>query len=244
MYTCDMYVYGIFADSAAAMETSASKRFKADSPSVDISDIDKECSSVNVNGVVVKLSPVKVSQSSGSHYFEGNLSDGKVSRRFVSFETRLRSAFEKNMDDGNCVTLKNCQVKRSTFSKREGNLEILLGSTSNVETNDDKTFSVDVSQIEAAELIEITEVDKISVNEKVTVQGKVVKLEETVTVRKSVSGSLQKRDCIVSDGSAAIRLVLWEKDVDRVCEGKSFQLNNVTVRQWQGIKYQSVSPED
>ena len=107
-----------------------SKRFKVDSPSVDISDIDEECSSANVNGVVVKLSPIKVSQSSGSRYFEGNLSDGKVSRRFVSLETRhsLRSAFEKNLDDGNCIPLKNCQVKRSTFSKREGNLEIIVGS--------------------------------------------------------------------------------------------------------------------
>ena len=65
-----------------------------------------------MQGFIVKLSPVKLAKS-GSRYFDGELSDSKGKKRFVSFEPRLRSSFAKFHKSKESIAFVNCDVKKS-----------------------------------------------------------------------------------------------------------------------------------
>jgi len=72
------------------------------------------CSSVDVEGVFVgTLSPIKSSRSrTDTKYYDGSISDGVKTVRFVSFEPKLRKQIEEAYDNNYGVSLSNCAVKR------------------------------------------------------------------------------------------------------------------------------------
>ena len=60
------------------------------------------------------ISPIKTSRNNARvKYFEGQLSDGAKTVRFVSFEPKLRPQVEEARESLRRVALKNCIVKRS-----------------------------------------------------------------------------------------------------------------------------------
>ena len=75
----------------------------------DLSEIE-EAKALTVEGKIVKLSPVRTAKS-GSRYFVGEMSDRKAHKRFVSFDTRLRTNMERFFEKGGAVSLVNCDVK-------------------------------------------------------------------------------------------------------------------------------------
>jgi len=81
---------------------------------LDVSNL-VPCSSANVEGVFVgEMSPIKTSRSNCNvKYFEGELSDGCKTVRFISFEPKLHSKINEARGNLHGVSLKNCTVKRS-----------------------------------------------------------------------------------------------------------------------------------
>jgi len=70
--------------------------------------------STNVHGKFVgTVSPVKTGKSNTKvKYFEGQLSDGPKTMRFISFEPNLRWQIEEPQEKSSAVQLRNCAVKR------------------------------------------------------------------------------------------------------------------------------------
>lgn len=56
-----------------------------------------------------------------------------------------------------------------------------------------------------------------------------------------LEASLHKQDCTICDKNGSIRIVLWQDNIDKLMEGKSHRIQNVLLRQYEGIKYLSFS---
>ena len=175
-------------------------------------------SSASVEGVFVgNISPVKTSRSNGRvKYFEGHLSDGTKTVRFVSFEPKLRPQIEEARESLRGVALKNCTVKRS---REAGELEVLVSSQTKI-ISSPKKFKVDdkaASECKAMKSVEIMSLDQlqeVAEQQYVTVKGKVVALCPTEKVNIKSSGKvLTKRDCEFADGTAVYRCVTWEDQI-------------------------------
>lgn len=53
--------------------------------------------------------------------------------------------------------------------------------------------------------------------------------------------TLTKREGVIADKSAAIKITLWENQTQKVQVSKSYQFQNVTVRLWDNKKFLSTS---
>ena len=96
--------------------------------------------SANVGGVFVgTLSPIKNSRNNTKvKYFEGKLSDGYKTVRFVSIEPKIRPQIEESLEKSSGITLRNCLVKRS----RQQDLD-MLATSQTVIHNSAKKFKID-----------------------------------------------------------------------------------------------------
>ena len=148
----------------------------------NVSDIEESKAST-VQGVIVKLSPVKLAKS-GSRYFDGELSDGKGKKQFVSFEPRLRSSFAKFHKSKESVAVVNCDVKKSLLLKNKLEIQAciqvkLWGGSFGSKWNSlicksHHLFDISVSspKNDTPELSELKEVKNLSANPKGTVIAK------------------------------------------------------------------------
>ncbi len=70
-----------------------------------------------MHGVVTELSPVKASKSNPStKYLTGKITDGKTTKRFVSFDPSLRRTVDGYCKGSTPVALSQCQVKETALS--------------------------------------------------------------------------------------------------------------------------------
>ena len=104
----------------------------------DVSEIE-EAKALTVEGKIVKLSPVKTAKS-GSRYFDGEMSDGKARKRFVSFDTRLRTNMERFFEKEEAVSLVNCDDKKSIL--KSADLKT-IASTSTQVIKSEKEYQVE-----------------------------------------------------------------------------------------------------
>ena len=206
----------------------------------DVSEIEE--AGTSARGVIVKMSPVKFTKS-GSRYFDGELSDGRSRKRFVSFDTKLRGLMEESFESREAVSFENCHVKRSKFSKNgHDDLEILLSSVSKVQQSH-QSFDIPEEEFsgDLVPLCEVSEVQSCGVNSRMTLVVKVVHLDEVSTVKKKNGVTMGKRDGVIGDSSCAVRLVLWNEDVNKLVVGKCYKLSNICIRRWQVVNYVSLS---
>ena len=101
-----------------------------------------------------------------------------------------------------------------------------------------KKFKLDELDEEASPVeTSIENVLKIPVDQSIAVIGKVVSVQYAVTVTSKHHGKpLHKQDCTICDKNGSIRIVLWQDDIDKLMEGKSLRIQNVLLRQYEGIK--------
>ena len=213
---------------------------------VEVSEMVVSPSAV-VHGVFVgDVSPVKESRTkNGVKLFEGRFTDGKKVVRMVSFEPKLKFEVDKAKESGEGVAIINCAVKASKANSEE--MEIVCGSKTKL-VSSPKKFKVDTSMAGGVQLfrgardVVLEEVAAIAVNERVNVKGKVVSVDEVATISaKSREKDLTKQDFVFADATGVCRGVIWEDRVGLLEVEKSYELKNVTVRAYQGVKYLSLS---
>lgn len=124
----------------------------------------KECRSAIIHGVVTELSPVKRSKRDDNvKYFSGQLCDGKISVRVVSFEPCLKQAMYDSMEDS--VSLVGCQVRSGVH----GGSEIVMSKMTKVERSprkfDESTLAMAQKQASAA--VEVNDVSSLAMNQRV-----------------------------------------------------------------------------
>ncbi len=193
-----------------------------------------------VHGMVVEVSPTAMSRCyPDKQYFSGKVSDGQKVVRMVSFEPKLRAAMDKLREEGKAVAIVNCCVQERRFD----NLEIVASLKTRLESSpkrfklSDKlldqagcSFAVDAT-LDGLEMI----VDKQWIN----VMVKIIKMGEPTLVSAKF-GPLKKQDCIIGDSNGRARVVLWEKKIDSMKEGRSYRLTRVSVQEFGEVKYLSL----
>lgn len=215
----------------------------AESKDVEVSRL-VPSNSTNVHGVFVgAVSPVKTGKSNSKvKYFEGQLSDGSKTVRFVSFEPNLRRQIEAAQENGSAVQLKNCAVKRN----RQQDLEVLASTQTKI-LNSPKKFKIgenvlkEFEEGKCSEMSTLEELNNVAELQGVTVSGKVVSLFPIEEVTMKSSGKvLRKRDLMLADKTAVFRCVAWENHIELLEEDYSYRMSNATVKSFNGGKYLSI----
>ena len=208
----------------------------------EVSEMEEE-DNATIHGVVVEVSPVRPSRNNPNvKLFSGKVSDGVKVARVISFEPKLHPSFSKSREEGKSVALVNCKVQEGKFS--DGALEIVASKHTRVESSP-KKFKMDTVNFskegDSAVEVKVEEVAKLAVNQHITVVGKVVKVGVAGEVTsKHYNKQLMKQECIVGDRNGSCRIVLWEKEIGKLHEGKSYRLHKVLVRQYGGVNYLSM----
>ena len=210
------------------------KREREEEQEVDISSLTCASPVRKVQGVVLNVSPLKKSKM-GNSYFDGQISDGIATMRFVGYDTKVRRRIVEL--EGKDVTLSRCEIKTG---RQDGDgLELHLRNTTEV-AKSEKTFDVS-NEIDQKDVItDVGVVHELVQYQRVTVEGKVVELD----VVKEVSGGKKKQDLVIGDSSGSTRLTVWEEVIGKVAEGKSYRFTGMMVREFKGKKFLSTSKSD
>lgn len=202
----------------------------------DVCDI-KEGGSVIVHGVVAELSPIKKSKKDEKvKYFSGQLSDGKKCVHVISFEPSLRQPMNDSLTKKDAISIVDCQVRCG----RSGGSEIVLGKVTKAQPLPKKFDGAELVSEETPVVVEMNDLCSLTPSQRVTVTVKVKTVDALEKVKNREGKELEKRDCVVGDSSACGRVVLWERDVGRMVEGRSYRLVGVSVRSFRGTNFLSV----
>ena len=87
------------------------------------------------------------------------------------------------------------------------------------------------------EVTKLMDVGTLATGQQVTGLVKIITVGSAVVVKSE----LQKQECVVGDVSGCCRIVLWNDDIGKLLKEKSYKLSYVIVKQWDGVKYLSVS---
>ena len=196
-----------------------------------------------VHGIVTRLSPVKDSKRSEKKYFECRLVDDKSVAQAVCFH---KEQHKKILEfDGKPVAFVDCKIQRKRKAYAGGN-------EGDVELVVEKRIKIEASKLELTDNrdtvatnpkdVKLSEVSGIAVDQRVNVKVKIVKVMAK-SETKAYGKVLVFQNVLVCDESGLGRLVLWEGDVGKVAEGKSYAVNNGKVKLYEGVKYLSVTNE-
>ncbi len=194
--------------------------------------------SAKIHGVVTSVSPMKKSRTS-CNYFDGEITDGKTSMRLFGFDAAagVRRRLVEFEEKEQPVVLTKCEVKHS----REGSqLEILVGKYTDVDKSE-KSFEVEsVPAKKIGKKMVLKELGDLVQFQRITVSVKAIRVQEPT----EVAGGKKKQDILVGDSTATARLTIWEKEIGKMEEGKSYQLCGMVVREYRGTKFLSTSKEN
>lgn len=186
-----------------------------------------------IEGVVLELSPMKKGRT-GSSFFDGTISDGVASMRFVGFDSKVRRRLVEHEGKDTAVTLTNCEVKQG---RRDGDgLEVCIRNSSEISVSETK-FDVKKEMEKKNAVTSIKEAEDMAQYQRVTVEGKVVQLNKA----EEVSGGKKKQDMVVADSSGSIRVTIWEEMIGKVKKERSYRFSKMMVRAFKGKKFLSTS---
>ena len=187
-----------------------------------------------VHGVLTSLSPMKVNPGKVG-YFEGKLADETCSLRIVGFNTSQQRQLSTNHDQHNSITLNNCEIQKSKYGEQ---MEVLLKSSTAIATSPKKiqidTIASTSSHGDAITLSQL-QTESVILYQSVQVSIKVLQIKAVVEVKPGLS----KQDITVADGTSSARLTLWHNNINKLTEGKSYELREMVVNHFNGVKYLS-----
>lgn len=199
----------------------------------DISSIDQPSSSATIQGKVTSLSPMKKGKT--CQYFDGQLTDETAKIRFVGFSTSVRQKILKFQEKDDPVTLSHCQIQQS---RKTDILELKLNATTEVQKAN-KEFNIP-DDVENGSLIQLSEIYDLTEYSRVTVEINVLKIDDPV----EIANGKKKQDIIIADNTQSARLTLWEEDIGKLSESKSYHLSNLLIREFQGKRYLTTTKEE
>ena len=205
----------------------------------DVSEI-KESGNAAVHGVFTEVSPIKKSKKDDKvKYFHGQFSDSKGCARVISFQPQLHDALCSSFEKKKALVWVNCQV----HGVRCGGSEIVLTSFSKVESLPKKFSGLETIVVKEPAVVHVNDIPGLAGNEEVTVTVKVKSVDPPEEVKKRDGKSLQKQDCVVGDSDGCCRVVVWEGDVGKMKEEKTYKLVKVAVKSFRGVNFLSVGRE-
>lgn len=151
----------------------------------------------------------------------------------VGFQEKQHEKLENLANQRSPVEIAKCAIKPSLADSSK--FEVLLNTYTQVSKSPTK-FDVPANLLDGeARSFSLKTISTMSNNDKVTTTVKCVKVDNPTKLN---TGKV-KQDTIIADSTGTIRLTLWEEDVNKIEEGKSYKLINMLVRCFKGCNYLS-----
>ena len=133
------------------------------------------------------------------------------------------------------MELLDCEVKRDSKSNE---LEIFVTPSTKVNTSPKKFDMKRIREMTNPD-IKLKDINSRNTNDKVCVDAKVLSVSQPA----KVSGNYTKQDITLADSDGVAKMVLWQNDIGKLTEGKTYHFTNVGIRSYQGTKYLSMPKE-
>ena len=201
----------------------------------DVSKVLHPSPNAKIHAVVNAVSPMKKSKTCS--LFDGEITDGKACMRMFGFDTSVRRKLVEFEEPKSAVTLANCEVKTS---RKGEELEVLLSKHTGM-SKSEKTFDISgAASKKFGKEIVLSKLTDFAAFQRVTVVAKAIHLEAV----EEVPGGKKKQDIIIADGTGTARFTIWEGEIGKVKESKSYRLSGMMVREFRGRKFLSTSKEN
>ena len=93
-----------------------------------------------------------------------------------------------------------------------------------------KKFDTLAATTSLAKNVSMNDIASLATNQLVTVMVKATIVNAPETVKNRDGNELTKQDCIIADSAGTAKVVLWEQDVGKMKETKSYKLLSVRVK--------------
>ncbi len=217
---------------------------KLDLPELNVSDICGEAKSAVDHGRIIGLSPIKTSRKDVK-YIEAKITDGKQVCRMISFEPKMQKELADMEEKGVSVGIVDCEIKRSRDNQE---FELVASKKSTLISYPKKfkiteEFVLESISEKPNKIVQVSAIKEISafVGNKVTIQGTVVVIEEVKEIKCQGGRCLKKQECELADPSGVCRVVIWEDLVNTMECDESYNISNVSVKEFAGKKYFSTT---
>ena len=157
----------------------------------------------------------------------------------MGFDKRTREQLRSYAEYQIPLTLKDCLIQKNKFKDF---LEVVIKSHTKIEASKVKFEISDIKTV-GSTVIKLNQIDEYSTDERVTVRVTVLKVNDP----QSVGGGKMKQDVVIADDTAKTIMTLWETNIDLLKPLKSYQLNRLIVKAYQGknqLSFPSVSSID
>ena len=178
----------------------------------------------SLQGVVTSFSPM--SKEPKRRCFEGRITDGDTTLRFVGFNPQQQQQISKIAAD-DPISLCACSIRRSRFGN---SLEVIIHDTTKI-SKSSKTFGTTVKpnlgsgDADTKEIL-LQQLEDQPSFQVVSVLAKVLEIGDTQTL----TDGHQVQTIQVGDSTGLAKLALWQNFVNSVQVNKSYKFTNLMVK--------------
>ena len=186
------------------------------------------------------LSEIKHSQRNNP-YFNLTLQTKDKEYRTVCFSPEKHSKCKSNYESSFPVKISKYQIKRNRITDED---EVHMNKRTKLEDPKDNEVSFDIKSLPKVKKDEtVHDVEGLFIwqtNSLVNTKGRITFTapQETIHAKKK---TLKKREAVLTDNTASIRLVLWEGDIQKITSGCTYELSNVAIKTYQDVKYATLN---
>ena len=198
-----------------------------------VSDVTHTSPKAKIHCVVHDI-PEDMKQGTGSSYFDGKLFDNEGSMRVYGYDpTVRRKLFTSQTEENHAILLTGCCVKNARNSTTD--LEVFVNKHTTIQKSD-KVFALPPTT--SCRTVTVDDIYKLPVKTFVNIKVTVCCVEEPEFIS---SKSLNCQQMSVADSTGSVRLTVWENEINTMEEGKSYHVQNVSIREFMGNKFVSTS---
>lgn len=173
-------------------------------------------------GYVHNISPIRTGPT--KKYFDFSLqTDSEKSLRGVCFSPQKRKLFADSQEKSAPI-----KIKKFMDDKKEGSSDILMGDFVSVELLAPEDVDFEKKNLIPTDL-NLSMLPSISPQQLITLKAKVICLQDAQMINTPQS-SLKKADGVLVDQHGTVKIILWEGDIDKVENGKTYQFNNLRLK--------------
>ena len=173
------------------------------------------------------ISEVKNASESKRKYFNCIVQCEDKPVRAVCFSPEKRSELQAVAKSRSPIKLKN--YKRASNDSEDLTITKFT-KISTLEKNEvNFLFSEEISSASTGKSVSISSIPKLATEQLIQIKGKVMKMSG-VKVQSTRFGQVKKRDVIVADQTATVKVVLWGEYVNCLQLNETYTLKNVRVK--------------
>ena len=165
-------------------------------------------------GYLHNISPLKKDGA----FFDFQIQTKYKTLRGVCFSPKKRKLLEDFTNTSSPVKLSKCTLETKCNSQ-----DLLLHEDIVIE----KYPEVDFPKKDIDTNLTISDIKSVCIGQLITLKAKVVSIGE---VRKVKNGKLSLREVYIADPTDSIKLDLWEENIDKAQEGKTYLFRNLRVK--------------